>query len=329
MNNQNLTSYIEAFPEAAVLVIGDIIADHYIWGKVDRISPEAPVPIVDVQRESYMPGGASNVANNILSLKGKVRICGVVGNDEMGRWVTHALRSQGVETGGIIVEDKRPTTKKTRVIAHNQHVVRFDHECRGEISSHSQDIIIEYIESCLGDIGALVLSDYAKGVVTRHLVKKVLELSADNNIYTVVDPKMKHFDYYTGATIITPNTAEASAASGIHIYNEESLCKAGDILLKQSDSAAMLITRGEHGLSLFEKGGAITHIPAVAREVYDVTGAGDTVVSALALSIATGANLREAARIANYAAGIVVGIVGTAAVKQEQLMATLIGAVEK
>ncbi len=318
-----LIDYIQKFHKAPVLVIGDIIADHYIWGKVERISPEAPVPIVDVQKESYMLGGAGNVASNILSLEGTVRVCGVVGQDEMGRWITHTLRLQGVDTSGIVVEEERPTTKKTRVVAHSQHVVRFDHESRGEISAQAQDIILEYIKTHLKNIEVLVLSDYAKGVVTRSLVKRVRELAMENNISVVVDPKMKHFDYYTGATVITPNTAEASIASGISIYGDDSLCRAGETLLNQSFATSILITRGEHGMSLFEKGGVVTHIPSVAREVYDVTGAGDTVVSTLALSLAAGATLKEAARLANYAAGIVVGIVGTATVKRNQLLSAI------
>ena len=319
-----LIEYIQNFHKATVLVIGDLIADHYIWGKVDRISPEAPVPIVDVQRESYMLGGAGNVANNILSLEGRVRICGVVGQDEMGRWITHSLRSQGVDTNGIIVEEGRPTTKKTRVVAHSQHVVRFDHESKGEISEDAQEMILEYVKTNLKDIKVLVISDYAKGVITRYLVKKVLELAMENHIHVVVDPKMKHFDYYTGATIITPNTSEASIASGVNIQSEESLFSSGKILLNQSGSSAILITRGEHGMSLFEKKGMVTHIPSVAREVFDVTGAGDTVVSTLALSLAMGSSLSDAARLSNYAAGIVVGIVGTGTVSREQLMATVV-----
>lgn len=327
--NKELFPFVENFHNATITVIGDIIADHYIWGKVERISPEAPVPIVDVQRESYMLGGAGNVTGNILSLDGKVRICGVVGHDDMGRWITHELRSHGVDTSGIIVEDGRPTTKKTRVVAHSQHVVRFDHESKGDISPQAQDIMLEYIKTHLKDTRVLVISDYAKGVVTRSLVKGVLELAMENNIRVVVDPKLKHFDYYTGATVITPNTTEASMASGINILDGESLCRAGETLLQQSGSTAVLITRGEHGMSLFERGGQVTHIPAVAREVFDVTGAGDTVVSTLALSLATGATLRDASRLANYAAGIVVGIVGTATVKRDQLMATIVEAEEQ
>lgn len=324
VNNEQLVECIQHFDEANVIVIGDIIADHYIWGKVERISPEAPVPIVDVQREGYMLGGAGNVSNNILSLDGKVRICGVVGNDEMGRWITHALSSSGVDTGGIVVEDGRPTSKKTRVVAHSQHVVRFDHESRGEISTQAQDIIIEYIKRHIRDTGIIVISDYAKGVVTSHLVKGVLEIAMENNISVLVDPKLKHFNYYTGATIITPNTNEAAAASGIKIVDDASLYQAGEILLKHSEADAILITRGEHGMSLFEKNGKVTHVPSFARAVFDVTGAGDTVVSTLALSLAAGATLPDASRIANYAAGIVVGIVGTATVSREQLVKALL-----
>lgn len=324
-----MIEYIQNFNKAAVLVIGDIIADHYVWGKVERISPEAPVPIVDVQRESYMLGGAGNVANNILSLEGNVRICGVVGRDEMGRWITHSLRVQGVDTSGVVVEDGRPTTKKTRVIAHSQHVVRFDHECRREITTEAEDIILEYVKNHIKDIRVVVISDYAKGVVTRYLLKRLLELALENDIDVVVDPKLKHFDYYIGSTIMTPNTAEASMASGLNIGDEESLHRAGEILLKQSGSKAILITRGEHGMNLFERSGEVTHIPAVAREVFDVTGAGDTVVSTIALALAAGASLKDASRLANYAAGIVVGIIGTGTVRKDQLLSTLTEAENK
>lgn len=318
-----LSEYINKFNNATVLVVGDIIADHYVWGKVERISPEAPVPIVDVQSESILLGGAGNVASNILSLGGKVRICGVVGRDDMGRWIINRLKSEGVCTDGILVEEGRPSSKKTRVIAHNQHVVRFDHESRGEISPHSQDLIYEYIKTHINDIKVVIISDYAKGVITRSLVKNILQLAADYNLSVIVDPKLKHFDFYTGASVITPNTSEASIASGISISDNETLLKAGNILLNQSNVEAILITRSEHGMSLFQRNNDVTHIPAVAREVYDVTGAGDTVVSTLALSVAAGASLRDAALLANYAGGIVVGIVGTAAVHQEQLIAAL------
>ncbi|MCC6543445.1 MAG: D-glycero-beta-D-manno-heptose-7-phosphate kinase [Nitrospirae bacterium] len=318
-----LSGYINKFNNATVLVVGDIIADHYVWGKVERISPEAPVPIVDVQSESYLLGGAGNVASNILSLGGKVRICGVIGSDDMGRWISNRLKSDGVCTDGIIVEEGRPSSKKTRVIAHSQHVVRFDHESRGEISLHSQDLIFDYIRTHINDIKVVIISDYAKGVITSRLVKNILQLAAENNLCVIVDPKLKHFDFYTGATVITPNTSEASIASGLSISDDETLLKAGNILLNQSNAEAILITRSEHGMSLFQRGHDATHIPAFAREVYDVTGAGDTVVSTLALSVAAGASLTDAALLANYAGGIVVGIVGTATVHQEQLIAAL------
>jgi len=320
---KDLIKYIQNFHHSCVLVIGDIIGDHYIWGTVERISPEAPVPVVDVERESYMLGGAGNVANNIVSLGGYVKICGVVGNDEMGRWIRYNLENAGIETEGIVTEEGRPTTKKTRVIAHSQHVVRFDYENRNDIAPSSQEYIVQYIQSHIKEVRAIVLSDYAKGVITRYLVKKVLEIAQENNLYVVVDPKTQHFDYYAGATVITPNTHEASIAASIQIRDTDSLLRAGHILLSQANAQAILITRGEHGMSLFEKGKPPFHIPAVAREVFDVTGAGDTVVGTLALSLSAGASLKEGAIIANYAAGIVVGMVGTATVKREDLITTI------
>ncbi len=315
-----LTEYIGRYSDTTVLVVGDIIADHYVWGKVERISPEAPVPIVDVQRESFMLGGAGNVASNILSLGGRVKLCGVIGNDDMGRWILNKLKTDDVCTDGIAIEEGRPTSKKTRVIAHNQHVVRFDHESRGEIAAQSQEFIMDYIGTHIDDIRVIVISDYAKGVITKYMAQAILSLALEYNLCIIIDPKLKHFDFYTGATVITPNTSEASMASGVTISDEPSLLKAGDILLKQSGAEAILITRSEHGMSLFQRNNDVTHIPAVARDVYDVTGAGDTVVSTLALSVAAGASLKDAAILANYAGGIVVGIVGTATVQRDQLL---------
>jgi D-glycero-beta-D-manno-heptose-7-phosphate kinase len=318
--SKRLMKYIDRFPSTRTLVVGDVMLDHYIWGKVSRISPEAPVPVVNVTEENVLLGAATNVVNNVHALGGKVSICGVIGHDEAGRQLVHMLRVQGIHTDGLIVEDGRPTTIKTRVIAHSQQVVRFDRETKVGIERDTHRRIFEYIRQQEDSgLDAIVLSDYSKGVVTKDLVRDIVKLARKKGIIVSVDPKVNHFGIYSGVTIITPNTKEASIGAKIEIEDDESLFKAGTLLLKRLKCNAVLVTRGEHGMSLFERGGRVTHIPTVAQEVYDVTGAGDTVISTLTLAMAAGAGIVDAARLSNYAAGIVVGVVGTATVKPDEL----------
>ncbi|MBI3397806.1 MAG: D-glycero-beta-D-manno-heptose-7-phosphate kinase [Deltaproteobacteria bacterium] len=311
------------FKKATILVIGDLVMDHFIWGKVRRISPEAPVPIVEVNRESLMLGGAANVVNNIYSLGGKVLVCGVVGRDDMGKNLVHELRLKGIPSDGVIVEESRPTSVKTRVIAHSQQVVRFDREKKDKIHLDTMKLIIDYVKEKLSSVDTVVISDYAKGIISEELVEEVITTAKGKGKPVAVDPKVSHFDYYKYATIVTPNNDEASQASGVDIESDSSLLRAGEVLLNKLGSDAVLITRGEHGMSLFENNGGITHIPTVAKEVYDVSGAGDTVIGAMALAIASGANFKEAAVISNFAAGIVVGKVGTATVTPAELKSVL------
>jgi D-glycero-beta-D-manno-heptose-7-phosphate kinase len=306
--------YLKRFSRSSVLVVGDIMLDHFIWGKVSRISPEAPVPVVDIDHESLMLGGAANVLNNIRSLGGTAHLCGVIGHDEMGRRVVHELRELGVETSGVVVEEQRPTTVKTRVVAHSQQVVRFDREDRGQISRSTERLILRYALEKADGLGGIIVSDYSKGVVTKSLVRDLVRFAEGRGIPVAVDPKVGHFDYYKGATVVTPNNLEASQVSGIEIKDEDSLHAAGRKLLDRLKGRGVLITRGEHGMSLFEHGKNPVHIPTVAKEVYDVTGAGDTVIAVFTLALAAGASMTEAAFIANHAAGIVVGEVGTATV---------------
>jgi len=318
--SKRLTQFIDRFPRTRTLVVGDVMLDHYVWGSVSRISPEAPVPVVNVTKESLLLGAATNVVNNIHALGGKVGVCGVIGNDDAGRQLVHLLRVQGINTDGLVVEDGRPTTIKTRVIAHSQQVVRFDRETKNGIERDTHRRIFEYVKQQVKNgLDAIVLSDYCKGVVTKELVRDIVNLARKNNVIVSVDPKVSHFGIYSGVTILTPNTKEASIGSKIDIEDDRSLLKAGALLLKRLKCSAVLITRGEHGMSLFERKGKITHIPTVARAVYDVTGAGDTVISTLTLAMAAGAGMVDAAKISNYAAGIVVGVVGTATVKSEEL----------
>ena len=318
--SRRLIKYIDRFPKTNILVVGDVMLDHYIWGSVSRISPEAPVPVVNVTRENVLLGGAANVVNNIRSLGGRVGICGVIGHDDAGRQLLHMLKFKGIHTDGLVTESARPTTIKTRVIAQHQQVVRFDRETKDGIEKDTHGRIFEYVKQQVENgLDAIVISDYCKGVVTKELVRDVVKLARKRDIVVSVDPKVNHFGIYSGVTILTPNTREASIGAKLEIEDEKSLHRAGALLLKQLKCDAVLITRGEHGMSLFERNGRTVHIPTVAAEVFDVTGAGDTVISTLTLAMAAGANMTDAAKLSNFAAGIVVGVVGSATVTPEQL----------
>lgn len=318
-----LRRYVERFPQAGILVIGDLILDHYVWGKVSRISPEAPVPVVHVDSESLQLGGAANVYHNILSLGGRAELCGIVGSDEGGRRLLQELGVHRRGRGGVIIDADRPTTRKTRVIAHNQQVVRFDVERRSEIKASLHRRLIRYVESRLREVTCLVVSDYAKGVVTPGLMADLTRLAVLRRIPILVDPKVEHMAYYKGVTAVTPNHHEATQAAGLLSDDERAISEAGELLRQRLGCQCVLVTRGEKGMTLFEADGARLDIATAARQVYDVTGAGDTVVATLALALATGASFRDAAILANHAAGIVVGMVGTATPTPEQLSEAL------
>lgn len=318
LNIKKAYSIIERFKKARVLVIGDLIMDHFIWGKVRRISPEAPVPVVEVTSEDLMPGGSANVVNNIWSLGGRALVTGVVGADSDGRRLAGILKEKGIPADGIITDAKRPTTTKTRVIAHSQQMVRFDRESRDKIDAGVSKKITGYIKKAVRGADVVVISDYAKGLITGGLAGEIRRICETLGIPLLVDPKVEHFDFYKGATIVTPNNLEASVVSGMDIEDEASLQRAGGLLLNRLGCKALLITRGERGMSLFEEDSE-THIPTVAKEVYDVSGAGDTVIAVFALSIASGANFKEASVLANLAAGVVVGKIGTATLNCAEL----------
>jgi len=319
---------IEIFPSVRVFVIGDLIMDHFLWGKVRRISPEAPVPVVEVEREDLMLGGAANVAHNIASLGGKVSITGVIGRDDDGRRFLRALKKKTIPSEGIIQDPERPTTTKTRIIAHNQQIVRYDREKKDGIKSAVTREVLAYIKKAITEADVVVVSDYAKGLISDSLMQKIVALCLKKQKPLVVDPKVEHLDYYIGADIVTPNNLEAARGAGLEIRDEKTLKKVGKILKDRLASKALLITRGEHGMSLFENNSE-THIPTVAKEVFDVSGAGDTVAGVLALSMAAGADFREAAVMANFAAGVVVGKLGTATLSAEELFKAVATALDR
>ncbi|MBI3252961.1 MAG: D-glycero-beta-D-manno-heptose-7-phosphate kinase [Candidatus Omnitrophica bacterium] len=320
LNFARLKSVVSRFSQAKVLVVGDLILDEFIWGKVSRISPEAPVPVVWVDSENFMPGGASNVANNIRSLGGEVFLAGVVGDDTRGQALRDLLKQKGVNCDGVFVDKKRPTTQKTRVIAHHQQVVRIDREELEPVSDEALDHILGFIRGKMKEIDALIIEDYGKGVVVPRLVREIVRLAKAHKKVITVDPKETHFSYYKGVTTITPNHHEAASAVGFAIQDDFTLEKAGKKLLDKLKAETVLITLGENGMCLFRQGKAPEKIPTVAQEVFDVSGAGDTVIGAYTLARASKASPPEAAHISNCAAGIVVGKVGVAVTTQEELL---------
>jgi len=305
------------------LVLGDVMLDEYLWGNVSRISPEAPVPVVEIVKESLKLGGAANVALNVKSLGDEPILVGVIGNDQNGERMIDVLNETGITTEGILRDNPRRTTVKTRVIAHNQQVVRADRENTEEISKEIGVEIIDFVKGKINDIGGMIISDYGKGVITYQLLSELIKLCKQNEVFVAVDPKETHFMNYKEVSLITPNHHEAGFAYGKRIQDEKILEEVGWGLLEKLKVKSLLITRGERGMSLFESDRTLTHLPTRAKKVYDVTGAGDTVISSFTCAYAAGANYKESALISNHAAGIVVGEVGTAQVTKEELISEL------
>ncbi len=319
-----LLRLIPQFGKQKVLVLGDLMVDKFVWGRVSRISPEAPVPVVEVTRESAVLGGAGNVASNITALGGRACVIGVVGRDGVAEQLKDDLRKRSIDTDGLVFDDMRPTIIKTRIIASHQQVVRVDREIKGALTQGLQKELISRLEDLIPSAQAVIISDYGKGVVTPSVLSRAIHLAHRHKIPITVDPKIEHFLRYKKVSCITPNTAEAIA--GMHardISNDESIFELGRRILRKLSSSSVLITRGEKGMTLFEPNNRITHIPTRAKEVYDVTGAGDTVIATFTLSLAAQAAFREAAEISNFAAGIVVGKIGTATVSPEELRAAI------
>lgn len=324
ITEKRLDEILSRVSSSSIIVIGDIMLDEYLIGTVDRISPEAPVPVVDLQQQSFRLGGAANVAFNLSTLGVKVLLIGVIGDDTSGKILKNELIKKGISPDYIAIDKDRHTTRKTRVIAHNQQVVRIDRETRDPISEKIETMIIEIFKKTVNKVDGIIISDYFKGVITERVVKEIVEVGKAEGKFIGVDPKEKHFSYFRGVSIITPNQKEAGVIVGRKLVSDDDVFAAGIRILEVIQSNAVLITRGERGMTLFERDGSVTHFPAVAREVYDVTGAGDTVISVLTAAYVAGASLKEAALISNYAAGIVVGELGTAAVTREKLKEAII-----
>jgi D-beta-D-heptose 7-phosphate kinase/D-beta-D-heptose 1-phosphate adenosyltransferase len=320
MARRDYRKIISNFKNARVLVIGDLILDQFLWGDVSRISPEAPVPVVWVRKESFMPGGASNVANNLRSFGADVHLVGVIGDDANGAILKSELDQKGIRTSGIFTDGSRPTILKTRVVAQHQQVVRIDKENAERLSEELIARMAAYVESVIDDIDAVIIEDYGKGVITPSILARIVPLAKRRRKIIAVDPKEEHFNYYRGISVITPNNHEASQAVGFKITDDITLKKAGEKLLGKLKCAIVLITLGENGMAVFQRNKPMKQIPTVAQEVFDVSGAGDTTIASYTLSLASGADPIESAHIANCAAGIVVGKIGIAVVTPEELL---------
>ncbi|MBI1389977.1 MAG: D-glycero-beta-D-manno-heptose-7-phosphate kinase [bacterium] len=306
------SAVLDRFNNLSVLIVGDVMLDEYIWGDADRISPEAPVPVVNIHRRTWGAGGAANAAANIVGLGGRALLGGLIGDDYHGDKLKGILNEAGVDAEGLIKDAGRPTTTKTRILARSQQMVRVDAENRDPIPPAHEDALLEWAESHMRTCGACILSDYNKGALSERVSQGVIQMARRGGKPVVVDPKGVHYAKYRGASVIKPNLHEAVEAIGKPIENEDELLNASRRILDVVGDSALLITRGGDGMSLFQRDEAVRHIPAVARNVYDVTGAGDTVVSVLAMALAAGAPLLDAAHLANRAAGVVVGKIGAA-----------------
>ncbi len=306
-----------------ILVAGDLMIDEYLWGDVERISPEAPVQIVEVNHEQFTLGGAGNVINNLVALEAKVTAVGVAGTGHDGNLLIEMLKKLNVNIEGVLQDPKRPTTRKTRIIASNQHVLRIDRETKREISDHTCRLLVKKLEEQIPQADIVLVSDYGKGTLTKTLLSLLVKICKYNNKMIIVDPKGLDFRKYSGVTLITPNKKEASLASNVEIKDESTLLQAASILLEKVEMEKLLITCGKDGMVLFEKNTPPYRIHTKARQVFDVSGAGDTVLAVVGLAVASGASFGQAASLANTAAGIVVGKMGTATVTQKELAAAM------
>lgn len=320
LSKQRAQEITKTIHDRKIVVLGDVMLDEFVWGDVTRISPEAPVPVVDIRRESVHLGGAANVLANLLALGADARVVGVIGKDSAGERLRAALRETNSDDS-LIVDEGRPSTIKTRIIAHNQLVVRADRELRTPVRPEIENLVIRALERSLETANALVVSDYDKGVVTERILATILP-KAYGRMPVLIDPKIRNFNFYRPATLVTPNHHEALRMANLEDDSDEGLHQAASVIRAKLGCDSVLVTRGDRGMVLLEANGVPVFVQTVAREVYDVTGAGDTVIATLAGALAAGASMIEAATLANHAAGVVVGKVGTATTSAEELIAT-------
>lgn len=302
-----------------IAVVGDVMIDRFFWGSVSRVSPEAPVPVIDIENETNHLGGAANVANNLQSLGIKPLLCGVIGNDNTGIRFIEIANNLGINTSGLFKDDNRPTTIKTRIIGNNQHIARLDREVRTAIPSKGESYIMNCISNSK-DISAIIIADYNKGTLSEFLIKEIINYSLLNNIPIFVDPKIDHFFDYKNVTVFKPNRKEASQALGMTIKTNEDILKAGQELISRLNCSNLILTLGKDGMTLFDSEGEIFQVPTHALHISDVSGAGDTAIATCAAMISAGAKITEAASIANYAAGVVCEQPGVVPITKEELI---------
>jgi D-glycero-beta-D-manno-heptose-7-phosphate kinase len=314
---------VNGFPACRLLVLGDVMLDRYVWGQASRVSPEAPVLVVEAERETDRLGGAANVAWNVRALGAECFLVGAVGDDPRAGELKAALARVGVDGQGLLARPQVPTTLKTRIVAHQQQVLRLDQERRLDLDPAEAARLIDTVRGVLDRVQGVVLSDYGKGVITAEVLEALLPLFHQRGIPVCVDPKERHVALYRQVSTLTPNTAEAGGVVGTRVRDEETLHQVGWEIQRITGARSVLITRGRDGMSLFEPPSKVTHLPAVARQVYDVTGAGDTVVALFGLTLCAGGDFLEAATVANHAAGLVIRQVGTAVADAGELVASL------
>jgi rfaE bifunctional protein kinase chain/domain len=320
LSSSRLKELIDNFKNKRVAVLGDLMLDSYMWGTVRRISPEAPVPVVEVDSETVKLGGAANVANNIINLGAEVVPIGVVGKDSSGDQIRSLFEEIGVNTESIITDPDRPTTIKTRIIAHGQHVVRADIESKSDISRNVEDQLLTSFSNRLQNIDGVILQDYNKGVITSRIIKEVVKFCVQREVFTAVDPKFNNFFEFKEVDLLKPNRRETEEALGIKIYTDEDLKDAAQTLFERLRCNNIMITLGGSGMTLFPgPDQPPIHVPTNAAKIHDVSGAGDTVISTLVVSKVAGASLEEAMTLANYAAGIVCGEVGVVPIEHDRL----------
>jgi rfaE bifunctional protein kinase chain/domain len=319
-----LRTLLGNFQGKKIAVVGDLMIDRYYWGSVHRVSPEAPVPVVEIESESIRFGGAANVANNIQSLGGTPFLVGMIGDDHPGELFTEMLAERNLDASGVVRDPRRPTTIKTRVIAASQHVVRIDNESKLDASSAIRERLVEAVRANIDTIDGIIIEDYNKGVVTGELIRDVVAIARERRKPVTVDPKFNNFFAYRDVTVFKPNRREVEESLGEKLKTTEDVERAGSRLLERLHADNVLLTRSEDGMSLFESNGTVTHFPTTADVVQDVSGAGDTVIATLTMGLVSGADVREACVFANAAGGVVVGAVGIVPIQPEQLIAAVL-----
>lgn len=326
MKTQDILQLVDLIEKSGVLVVGDIMLDRFVYGKVERISPESPVPVLSISREDQMLGGAGNALSSLKGLKTNAKIVSVIGNDQEGKSVRRAIESLGVSSDTLVIDESRPTTVKTRYLAGHQQLLRSDFENKKELDKNIEDMLFNHVKSLISDVKSILISDYGKGLLTKTLLKNIINLAREFNIPVIVDPKGNDYSIYAGAFAVTPNKKELSEATGnMAVETDEDVVKASQKLIRDADISCVIATRSADGMSIVEKDKPEdpAHLRTTAREVFDVSGAGDVVIATIAASIAAGSDILQAACLANIAGGIAVSKVGTAPIRQKELLDAL------